>query len=397
MTRSSSPSSVRLLLVDARPLDHPTAGQRGIGRWVRGFLQGLVAIDAPFCALYSSDEQAEILAAEIPGAPVLDWDEVGEHPDLESPGVWYLAPQFMLHPISLDPIPSIVTKLRLPVAALTHDVIPFRYPEIYFKDTSARLLAEIRSSLVRTVDVMLSVSQFSATTSAEHLRFPSERIAVIGAGFPDTYVPASRRRVALPERLVSLGDVGVVVAVTGSDDRKNTEGLIRAWSMLEPSLRRTRRLVIATGVPAAIERRWREVADEVGVAGEIIITGSLTDDEMVAILQHAELSVMPSLEEGFGLPVVEAAACGCPVICSDRSSLPEVLDEPSATFDPTDPSAMALAISRALSDEQHRGVLADAAERAAERWTWPNAARRTMDALAQLGPRWSMSANRRQD
>lgn len=397
MSPSSAPTPVRLLLVDARPLDHPTAGQRGIGRWVRGFLQGLVAIDAPFYALYSSDEQAEILAAEIPDAPVLSWDDVGEHPDLESPGVWYVATQLMLHPVSLDPIPSVITTARLAVAAVMYDVIPYRYPDRYLLDANASALARLRAPLARTTDAMLAISVFSADTAAEELDYPRDRIAVIGSGVDSVFGRASTSTDAIPERFSSLSTVGIVVAVTGSDDRKNTEGLIRAWSMLEPSLRRTRRLVIATGVPAEIERRWHEVAVDIGVGDEITITGSLTDDEMVAILQYGELSVMPSLEEGFGLPVVEAAACGCPVICSDRSSLPEVLDEPTATFDPTDPAAMAAAISRALSDEQYRRVLADAAERAAERWTWPNTARRTLEALAHLGPRWSMSANQRRD
>ena len=356
-----------------------------------------MAIDAPFYALYSSDEQAEILAAEIPDAPVLSWDDVGEHPDLESPGVWYVATQLMLHPVSLDPIPSVITTARLAVAAVMYDVIPYRYPDRYLLDANASALARLRAPLARTTDAMLAISVFSADTAAEELDYPRDRIAVIGSGVDSVFGRASTSTDAIPERFSSLSTVGIVVAVTGSDDRKNTEGLIRAWSMLEPSLRRTRRLVIATGVPAEIERRWHEVAVDIGVGDEITITGSLTDDEMVAILQYGELSVMPSLEEGFGLPVVEAAACGCPVICSDRSSLPEVLDEPTATFDPTDPAAMAAAISRALSDEQYRRVLADAAERAAERWTWPNTARRTLEALAHLGPRWSMSANQRRD
>jgi glycosyltransferase involved in cell wall biosynthesis len=195
----------------------------------------------------------------------------------------------------------------------------------------------------------------------------------------------------MPERFAPLSEVSFVVAVTGADERKNTEGLIRAWSLIDISLRRHRRLVIATGVPAGVEQRWYAAAREAGIDDEVFITGSVSDDEMVALLQHAELSVMPSLEEGFGLPVVEAAACGCPVICSDRSSLPEVLDEPAATFDPTDPAAMAAAIDRALRDEDHRRVLGDAADRAVRRWTWANTARRTMVALEELGPRWSMS------
>ena len=97
---------------------------------------------------------------------------------------------------------------------------------------------------------------------------------------------------------------------------------------------------------------------------------------------------MPSLEEGFGLPVVEAAACGIPVICSDVSSLPEVLEEPAACFDPLDPRAIARAIEHALRDGEHRVDLLAAGARAAQRWTWSRVARDTVDSLSTLGPRW---------
>jgi glycosyltransferase involved in cell wall biosynthesis len=350
-----------------------------------------VAIEAPFTALYRTDEQAEILAREIPSAPVLHWDHVGGDPGLRAPGVWYLATQLMLHPVSLDPIPSVITDARLCVAAVMYDVIPYRHPERYLVDANASVLARIRAPLARTTDAMLAISAFSADTAAEELLYPRRRMVVIGSGVDPTFAPAQDRPVGLAERFASLADVGCVVAVTGADDRKNTEGLIRAWSLVDASVRRHRRLVIATGVPAGVEQRWYAVAREAGIDDEVFITGSVSDDEMVALLQHAELSVMPSLEEGFGLPVVEAAACGCPVICSDRSSLPEVLDEPAATFDPTDPAAMAAAIDRALRDEDHRRVLGDAADRAVRRWTWANAAQRAVNALEELGPRWSMS------
>jgi glycosyltransferase involved in cell wall biosynthesis len=126
----------------------------------------------------------------------------------------------------------------------------------------------------------------------------------------------------------------------------------------------------------------------VGIRDEVVFTGSITDDEMVAVLQGAELAVMPSTEEGFGLPVVEAAACGTPTICSAVSSLPEVLSEPAAEFDPFEPRSIARAIEQALLDTDHREVLRSAAQRAAARWTWSRVAEDTLAALDDLGPRW---------
>jgi hypothetical protein len=123
------------------------------------------------------------------------------------------------------------------------------------------------------------------------------------------------------------------------------------------------------------------------VADTVIMTGALTDDEMVAVVQGAELAVMASFEEGFGLPVLEAAACSVPAIASDVSSLPEVLTEPAAGFDPSDPAAIAAAIERGLLDERQRARLLDAGRRAVQRWTWRRAAETTMATLATTGPR----------
>ena len=108
--------SVSTLLVDARPVDHPTARQRGIGRYVTGLLSGLRDIGAPVIALHGTDAEAEVLADTIPGLRLQRWGPqvVRSH---AVDGTWYLATQLMLHPIPLDPIPRCITEARLPVAA----------------------------------------------------------------------------------------------------------------------------------------------------------------------------------------------------------------------------------------------------------------------------------------
>ena len=378
---------VEILLVDARPVDHPTARQRGIGRYVTGLLRGLHEIDAPLVALYGSDIEAAVLSEAIPGLNLVRWSPQAVRERVR-PGTWYVATQLMLHPVPLDPIPSVITQARLPVAAVMYDVIPYRFPQQYLVEPNAHRQAQLRAPLARTVDTMLAISRFSAVTAAEELAYPIERIRSIGAGVEDQFVSPSVRLLPRPDRVLPRGVDRYVVSVTGGDERKNTEGLLRAWGLLDPAVRRGRHLVIATAHSPAVLRRWEGWADEAGVRGEVIFTGSVTDDEMVAILQGAELAVMPSTEEGFGLPVVEAAACGAPVICSNASSLPEVLEEPAAEFDPFDPASIATSIERALTDDEHRELLLAAARRAAARWTWPRVAADAIAALGALGPRW---------
>ena len=378
-------SPVDALLVDARPVDHPTARQRGIGRYVTGLLRGLHEIGAPLVALHGSDVDAEVLADASPGLNLRRWSPQAIR-DHVAPGTWYVATQLMLHPIPLDPIPSMITRAHLPVAAVMYDVIPYRFPDRYQVEPNARRQAPLRASLARTADAMLAISQFAARTAADELDYPIERIRSIGAGVEHQFVASPIR--PRPDRVLPPPVDRYVVSVTGGDERKNTEGLLRAWGRVDPAIRRGRHLVIATAHSPAVLRRWESWAADAGVAAEVVFTGGLTDDEMVAVLQHAELAVMPSTEEGFGLPVVEAAACGTPVICSNVSSLPEVLEEPAAEFDPFDPAAIARAIEQALTDAPHREALLAAGRRAAERWTWPRVAEQAIEAIRDLGPRW---------
>jgi glycosyltransferase involved in cell wall biosynthesis len=347
----------------------------------------LVATGAPVVALHGSDAEAEILAREIPGIMMRRWSRAAVR-DHVGPGTWYLATQLMLHPIPLDPIPRVITETRLPVAAVMYDVIPYRYPALYLDEPNAAHQAVLRAALARTVDTFLAISAFAADTAAEVLGVPRSCFGVIGAGVDPVFRPATADPRARAARALPHGVDEYVVAVAGTDDRKNTDGLIRAWAQLPAAARERHNLVVVAAHTPAVLAQWEACAASAGVTDTIVFTGGLSDGDLVAVLQGAALSVMPSLEEGFGLPVLEAAACGTPVISSDVSSLPEVLAEPAACFDPHDERAMAAAIELALVDDAHRALLLDAGRRAVERWTWRHAAEATLDILATTGPRW---------
>lgn len=378
---------VRRVIVDARPVDHPTARSRGIARYTTGLLGGLVEIGAPVTALYDRAREAELLSAAVPDLSLRRWSRRAVR-DLTGEGTWYLATQLLLQPIPLDPIPQVVTEARLPVAAVLYDVIPYRHPEVYQVAPEARAKLELRAPLARTTDVLLAISEFSALTGAHELAYPADRVRAIGAGVDAHFAPASERPTERPDRVLPPEIGSFVVAVTGDDERKNTVGLLRAWGRVDARTRADHRLVIANAHTPELLAQWQAEAEAAGVGDGVVFTGFVTDDELVGLLQRARLSVMPSLDEGFGLPVLEAAACGCAVICSATTSLPEVLDEPAATFDPHDPGDIARAIERALVDGSHRDRLLSAGEGAVSRWAWPWVANNVVDALGELGPRW---------
>ncbi|MBU3689415.1 MAG: hypothetical protein B7C54_01670 [Acidimicrobiales bacterium mtb01] len=375
----------RRILIDARPINHPTAGQRGIGRYTAGLISGLSAAGADVVAACSSRAECDLVIATVPGIDVRPWkpELVREVVDRDA---WYIATQLMLHPMTLDPVPRAVSEARLPVAAVMYDVIPERFPSRYLNHPQSRQLSAVRTMLARSLDGLLAISSFTAETACRELGVPMNRVVSIGAGVGEVFTPSKDDPWPGLRRLVELGVSRrrrLVVAVTGGDQRKNTEALIRAWSLLGERSRRNCQLVVACAVGSSVLARWAETVNESGLAlgRDVVFTDSVSDEELVLLHRAATLAVFPSLEEGFGLPVAEAAAVGCPVICSDTSSLPEVIGSEEALFSPYDVRSIARAIEWGIHDEAHRTRLLEAAGRARHEWTWLRTGQRTLHAL----------------
>ena len=352
-------SSVPAVYVDGRVIHHPTAGSRGIGRYSVSLVQALVAVNVPVVVLVGDDTQRSAWIAAVPGVNVAP---LGTRVLRDAPrDSWFLCTQLMLHPIPLDVIPRAVTQVGMRVMAVMYDVIPQRWSDRYLVDASAATMSRLRVMLARTVDHFLAISSFTARTAAVELGVPENRFTVIGSAVDPRFTSANQ-----PDQSRARGDV---VANTGPDPRKNTEGLIRAWSMIPQRVRDNRKLVIVCAVPSDVRRAWIELAGSVG-CDDIDIRGAVSDDELVALYRSCSLAVFPSFEEGFGLPVVEAAACGAPVVCSDTSSMPEAIDCDEALFNPYDVGDMSQVIERALADSACRARLVAAANRCADRWNW---------------------------
>ena len=370
------------VLVDGRVISHPTAGGRGVGRYTIGLVRAMHESGAMVTVMNASEVDEQKWLDAIPTLRVAPFEPSTVRE--ASPDTWFMCTQMMLHPIPLDVVPRMITEAGLRVVGVLHDVIPYRYPEQYLCDPSALRQSQLRAMLVRTFDAMVANSTFSADTGSPVLDFNRSQIHVVGAAVEPQFcegLVSESRLLRLIDKGVDLAR-GLVVAVTGGDDRKNTPGLIRAWGSIASELRTAHQLVIACAAVPVVRARWRDVANSVGLSeSDVVFTDTVTDDEMVALYQSARLSVMPSLEEGFGLPVAEAAACGCVTICSNNSSLPEVIDCEEALFNASDVIDIARAIEWALIDDAHRERLKVAAARAAQRWTWENVGRAAVAGL----------------
>ena len=318
-------------LVDGRVIDHPTAGERGVGRYTIGFVRAMMSAGINTTVLCSTRQQRDRWRDAIAEVAVkeLSRDAIDASRDHEP---WFICTQLMLHPVPLDVIPSIITEADLRVAAIVHDVIPQRFPERYLTNDHARVQTRLRTLTCRSIDRFCANSTFTADTSAVELGVERSRIDVVGAVVEPQFQAASST--SLTAGVSSTSSRRSVVAVTGADQRKNTERLITAWSRLPEATRRTAELVVACAAPQPTLDHWHHLAVHQGVGSDIRFTGEVTDDELVALMQQAVLGVMPSLEEGFGLPIAEMVACETPVLCSATSSMPEVAGCDDALFDP---------------------------------------------------------------
>ena len=209
-------------------------------------------------------------------------------------------------------------------------------------------------------------------------------ISVIGMGVSDFYRPAANRAEARDELTSALADITkpFVLYVGGDDERKNVDGAIRAWAAVPIEVRQARQLVIACSASATTRSVWTAVATEAGLrAGDMVITGFVRNETLRALYQTAELQFFASFSEGFGMPIVEAIACGCPVISSNTTSMPEIVGWEPGLFDPTDIDAMSQMVTRALVDADYRSALQVACQASLGRHTWDAAAHRIVWAL----------------
>jgi glycosyltransferase involved in cell wall biosynthesis len=265
-----------------------------------------------------------------------------------------------------------------------HDLIPLLFPKDYIDANPFHSMPWLaRLGLVRGADHILAVSQSSAADAVEHLEVDEARITVIDAGVSPKMASmvSSREEAAkiLEGRLPGLRD-GFLFYVGGDEWRKNMEGLIRAYSLLPERLRERHQLVITCKLLPARRADLLMFGRRHGIAdGQVLFTGFVPDRELSALYRLCGLFVFPSLYEGAGLPILEAMSCGAPVVGSNVSSVPEILGDSRATFDPSDTADIARCLERTLErDEELERLRRVSVERAAH-FTWGRVARKAIE------------------
>ena len=290
-----------------------------------------------------------------------------------------LAPDMVLVPSLFEGIvtpayTSIPTSsLAPPTAVVMHDLIPLVRRDLYL-DNNPVLERWYTGKLehLRRADLLLCNSDDTRRDCIDLLPFEKDRVITIGGGVDPRIGP---EQIPVEEALDLRRKLGLtkpfVMYVGGIDPRKNIEGLIDAFAELPADIRRRHQIAVVCAAPEMDQARLRAQAEAAGLPSDcVVMTGAVTDEILVKLYNLCRLFVFPSLHEGFGLPAIEAMACGTPVIASTGGSLPEVIGRADALFPPENKPVFVARLLTGLVDEDWRAALASHGLKRARDFTW---------------------------
>ncbi|MBC7226910.1 MAG: glycosyltransferase family 4 protein [Thermoflexales bacterium] len=271
---------------------------------------------------------------------------------------------------------------RIRTVFTLHDLIFLFHPETH-KPLNRWFLTLMMPRFLRAADAVIAVSECTKRDAVRAYGIPEEKITVIYEGVSLRFRPADpeavrvvRAKYGLPEHFILY--VGTI------EPRKNLTALLEAYAALQArNTQYATRLVIVGKKGWLYEGFFRRLR-ELGLEEHVHFTGYVPDEDLPALYSAADLFVFPSLYEGFGLPVLEAMACGVPVVCSNTSSLPEVAGDAALLVDPADVRALAEAMERVLADEALRATLRTRGLERARQFTWEATARRTLEVYRRV-------------
>ncbi len=274
----------------------------------------------------------------------------------------------------------------VPVIATIHDLAFEHLPETFTRRGKTQLRLTVRRT-ARHAARIATVSEFSRQDIIHTYQIAPEKVVVTHNGVEARFTPCSqsdnegeevRRRYGISKEFL--------LAVGSLQPRKNLVRLLRAYTRLRSTHPEfTPQLVIAGRRLWLTDEIFAEIAHQPW-AGDVIVTGYVADEELPALYRAASALVYPSLFEGFGLPPLEAMACGTPVITSNTSSLPEVVGEAALLVDPYNENELADAMLRIIIDQPLRAQLRARGLSRAGLFTWRAAAEKTLQLYRDASP-----------
>ena len=272
--------------------------------------------------------------------------------------------------------------VNCPKTITLHDIIPLRMPQTV-SDRYLRIFNEEMPKILDNCDGIITVSEFSKLDIAEEFNFPKEKIFVTHLAAEDIYRPIDR---AYCKKFIKdnykIAD-NFILYVGGYSPRKNIIGILEAFSLLKDNLKEDLKIVI-TGKKGISYEIYKNKAIELGISNSVIFTDFIPLNDLPIFYNACEFLVYPSFYEGFGLPPLEAMACGVPVIASNVTSLPEVCRNSAILIDPNDIDELCYSMERVLTDSFLKLTMIERGLSTSNNYSWKNTALNTIKAYESI-------------
>lgn len=369
------------------------SNDRGFGRFTRKLVSALAARDSGIRYSLVFDEPPSAEAAPIPEGVAVLSAAAGRTLAAQSTGTARRSADYLLRLGLLASrarfdvffFPAVYSYFplfaRTPCVVCYHDTIAERFPDLIFPSRRNYRLWQAKTLMAkRQSRRAMTVSEASAREIETLLKIPRSKIDVITEGPDEAFgvIEDAERIRVVREQLGVPPAAPLLVYVGGFNRHKNLAGLVRAMPQILARHPQTRLAIVGDtsgrGFWDNLQELQTMVRETPGLSQAVLFTGYLDDRTVAALLNSAAALVMPALAEGFGLPAVEAMACGVPVLASARGSLPEVVGGAGLFFDPEAPDEIAAAADQLLSDPSLQKRLALAALQQVKTFTWSRAA-----------------------
>jgi glycosyltransferase involved in cell wall biosynthesis len=361
-------------------------GKSGIGRYIQSLLEGFAAAprDMEYVVFRPMEDRGP-----LPEAPHIRYVRLPRLTARPLPGIFWHHTRLRgrLRPLGLDVVHFLTSRrltrsLACPTVVTVHDLAPLHVAE---KFDRARMFYHNRvvPFLLRAQDRCIAVSEATAA-DLRRVGLPDERIHVIPQGVDHgRYFPRPGEEAReLARRKFGVAGPYLLYVARLEHPGKNHVRLLRAFRRIADA-HDSLRLVLAGTEWFGQEAIYRE-SRELGLEGRVHFTGYVGDDDLPFLYSGAEALVFPSLYEGFGLPLLEAMACGTPVVASNLSSLPEVLGDCGILVDPASEGDIARGIEAALADSRDGRLLVRRGLERVRSFTWERTARETQQVYRRL-------------
>ncbi len=377
------------------------ANRRGYGRYTRELVGALLPLASDhdcYCVVEEQNaaqleafaEYANIVAVPQTQAPV---DAAGDSSrrgirDVLAMrrAVSRLKPDLMFFPTVYTwfPIPC-----RVPSVVCIHDAIAERFPELTLPKWRSRFFwnRKVRAA-IRASKLVMTVSDFSARDLHKYLGIRRESIRVTNEAPSAMYRPVDQKEIAASMARVGLQDVDRwFIYVGGFNPHKRVDSIIRAHARHAAGDSEAPHLLLVGAADDSFHgcfSELRALAENSGAADKVHWTGYVTDDDLCPLISGALASLLVSSCEGFGLPAVEAAACGTPAIATTESPLPQVLDGGGIFIEPDGDDGLLMAMQELSNNHEMRAEMATVALRRAQDLSWERAAQCALEALEEV-------------